>query len=355
MNPSETPDPESAQPKPSPPAITDRLAVGGVLVLAAAWRIADAFIHPWSPDQLFSVRLAGLPWAEMLAATTADVHPPFYYALLKVWFLAAPDTLSGAKMLSIAFSVATLLAIREIARDAFGDRAGWIAFLAASFSPYAVFWSHTTRNHAILPLFVACSCLFGWRYLREPSGRNWWLTAVFLALAFQTNYMGLVFGALWCIAMILERGVPLLDRLRLCGAGAPGAILFAPWVAIMFEHTTRREFNPGFFQEQLSPAYLYYHALFGRMEAYQPPQAGVMYLAFGLFAVVCGIGLRALRSRPTLGFLLVALPLVPILLVKFGSMTLAERHLLFTLPLFYAYFGGAVVEVWARIAPRGTT
>lgn len=292
----------------------------------------------------------------MLAATTADVHPPFYYALLKLWFLVVPDSLEGAQWLSVLFSLGTLVLIRELATDIYGRRAGWIALAVASFSPYAVFWSHATRNHAILPLFVAGACLWGWRYLQSPSGRNWWLTAACLALAFQTNYMGLIFGAVWCIAMVLERGAPLMQRLRLCGAGAPGAILFSPWIAIMFEHTTRPEFNAGFFQEQISPAYLYYHALFGGMIAYQPPQSGLPFLAgLAAFATICAFGLRSLAARPTLGLMLVALPLVPVVMVKLGSMTLAERHLLFALPLFFVFVGGAAEGLMRRLEARAPT
>ncbi len=342
--------PESVPPRPGESArVRGRAAFLLILAAAGAWRVLDCRLHPWSPDQLFSVRLAQLPWGEMLAETTADVHPPLYYALLKLWFLAAPNTLEGAQWMSVAFSLATLAAIRALARDLFGEGAGWVALLSAAFAPYAVFWSHTARNHAILPLFAAGTSLFGWRYLRDRRRGDWWLCAACLALAFQTNYMGVVFGAVWCVAMVFERGHPLIERLRLCGAGAPGAILFSPWVSIMFEHTTRREFNPGFFQEQVSPIYLYYHAIFGGMVAYQPPQSGVAFVVFlGVFAIVCGLGLRVLRERPTLGFLLLAVPLVPILMARFGSMTLAERHLLFALPLFYVYWGGAVAGLLRR-------
>lgn len=36
-------------------------------------------------DEGYSILLAKGSWSELFALTAVDAHPPFYYALLKIW------------------------------------------------------------------------------------------------------------------------------------------------------------------------------------------------------------------------------------------------------------------------------
>ena len=329
--------------EPAPPNPRRGPIVAVILFLAAAWRLLDIRLHPWSPDQQFTVDLASGTWGELLARTTADVHPPLYYALVKVWYIFTPDTLDSAQVFSVLISTATLYLIWKLATTEWGERAGWIALVCAAFAPYAVFWGHMARNHQLLPLAVVWALLARSRFLANSSRAQWWSSAAALAFAMQTNYMGGVFVALWLASILIEYRVPLRERFTFAGSAAPGAILFAPWVPILLEHTASSNVNAGFFQEQVSPIYFYYHALFGDMVAYQPNQEGLLFIVCLLiFAIPSAIGLTTFQGKPGLAFLLVAMPLVPIAMVSVGGWTLAERHLLFALPLFYAWWGSAV-------------
>ncbi len=312
--------------------------VAVILFLAALWRLIDIRLLPWSPDQQFTVDLASSSWRDLLALTTADVHPPLYYAIVKLWYLITPNTLESAQALSVIFSTITLWLIWKFATLEWGERAGWIALACAAFAPYAVFWGHMARNHQLLPLAVAWALYARSRWLAAPSRLHWWSSAAALALAMQTNYIGGVFAALWVASIIAEYRTPLRDRLVFIASAAPGAILFAPWLPILMKHTTSSTMNAGFFQEEVSPIYFYFHALFGGMIAYQPNQEGVQFIArLLLFAVPSALGLLSLKGKPGLAILLIALPTVPIAMVSIGGWTLAERHLLFALPLFYAW------------------
>jgi len=329
--------------EPAPSATRRGPIVAVVLLLAALWRLIDIRIHPWSPDQDFTVDLASSTWRELLALTTADVHPPLYYAIVKLWFLVAPNTLESAQVLSVIISTATLILVWKLAGKEWGERAGWIALMCASFAPYAVFWGHMARNHQLLPLAVVWALLARSQWLESPSRASWWNSAAALALAMQTNYLGCVFAVLWVGSIMIEHRAPMRDRLLFVGSSAPGAILFAPWLPILLEHTTSVPMNAGFFQEQVSPIYFYFHALFGGMIAYQPNQEGVFFIVCLLiFAIPSAIGLATFRGKPGLAFLLIAMPLVPIAMVSIGGWTLAERHLLFALPLYYAWWGSAL-------------
>lgn len=329
--------------EPASPAPRRGPIVAVILLLAAVWRLLDIRLHPWSPDQQFTVDLASGTWSDLIARTTADVHPPLYYALVKLWYLFTPNALESAQVLSVIISTATLFLIWKFATEEWGERAGWFALVCASFAPYAVFWGHMARNHQLLPLAVVWALLARSRWLANPSNGAWWSSACALAFAMHTNYMGGVFAALWVASVIIEFRVPLRERFTFAASAAPGAILFAPWLPILIDHTASKPVNAGFFQEQVSPVYFYYHSLFGEMIAYQPNQEGVLFIfCLLIFAIPSAIGLATFRGKPGLAFLLIAMPLLPIAMVSIGGWTLAERHLLFALPLFYAWWGSAL-------------
>ena len=82
------------------------------------------------------------------------MHPPFYYALIKVWFSVVGASLIQAKLVSVLFSVGTLWLTWHPATRWFGRRAGLLALASAALSPYLVYWSHSARNLLVLPFFV---------------------------------------------------------------------------------------------------------------------------------------------------------------------------------------------------------
>ena len=71
------------QPVHSPLSSRERIILLLTIGLAFDLRLADTLLHSYSPDQTFSMGMAGLDWPQMLAETAGDTHPPFYYALLK--------------------------------------------------------------------------------------------------------------------------------------------------------------------------------------------------------------------------------------------------------------------------------
>lgn len=333
-------------------------AIAVLLAGAATARAIDARIHEFSPDQQWSVDLAAGTWRDLLERTAADTHPPFYYMMLKCWFAVLPGepTLFGAQLLSVLFSTLAVWLVWEIARDIAGGAAAWAAAVTAGFAPYAVYWGHAARMHPIQPFFVAAIVLASHRFL-AGGARRWWLAAAAAWLfAIQLNYMALVFGIVWGAAFLLLGEAPSRRRLLLAAAPLPGLASFAPWLPTLLKQTETGPMNHNFFQETVSPVYLYFHALFGRMEAYQPPMEGVaLYGALIVFTIVCAFGARAIGRRWWFWVLLLAGPTVPIMLAKWRGWTLAERHLLFTLPAFYVYWGAALVDCYHRLRARKNT
>lgn len=343
----------SGFPSPPPPAtshpLTPRagLLLAGILLLAFALRTADIWLKPdipgvvAAPDEGYSVALARLPWAELVHQTAQDTHPPFYYALLKTWFLLTRDTQESARLLSVLFSTATLFYLFLLTRRLFGLPAAWWALVCAAFAPYQIYWGHLARMHAILPLFVTMIVWHTVLWLEAGRRRDWVLCAIAWVLAVQTNYMALVFGPVWGVAVLVWTGACWRRRLQILPTGLIGLLLLLPWLAVLRSQVESGPMNRPFRQETMSPIYLYYHALFGAMQPWQPPQSGAAYGLFVGFALVFAAGIRAVGRRAGFWVLLLAAPTLPILVAKWRGWTMAERHLLFTLPIFMAYWGAA--------------
>jgi 4-amino-4-deoxy-L-arabinose transferase-like glycosyltransferase len=320
-----------------------------LLVLGTALRLADVWVHPVAPDEAYTMRYATAPWSEMVRLTAADVHPPFYYALLKVWFSVVGASLVQAKLVSVGFSVGTLWLTWHLASRWFGRRAGLLALASAALSPYLVYWSHSARNHLLLPLFVTAIIVLSCRYLEREQRTEWALLAVCWALALQTNYMGLVFAAVWVVIVL-----GLLDgrwpaRLRLLASSVPGVLLFLPWVPVILGQARDNPMKGAMIQEHMSPASLYYHAIFGHMSHRQPTWPPLYLLTLVVFAFVCLAGARVVGRRWHIWAYLVGLPLVPMVIVYVLDLSLAERHLHFCLPVFVSYWGACLDRIFERV------
>lgn len=306
-------------------------------------------MHEFTPDQGWSIDLAKDSWGDILYLTAQDTHPPLYYFILKCWFLATGEpTLFSGQIFASIFSALAVWAVWELARELSGEPAAWCAAATAALAPYAVYWGHAVRMHSMQPLFAAMIVLFSARFLAAGGRAAWAVCAASWAMMINLNYMGFVFGAVWGLAfVILGEAVP-RRRAVLAATPLPGLAVFAGWFPILRSQMAEGPMNINFFQETVSPIYLYFHALFGAQLPYQPPVSGIgSYMLFLVFAVVCVAGARRIGRRWWFWVLLLGSPTLPIVLASTSSWTLAERHLLFTLPLFYAYWGVALLEAWA--------
>ena len=342
-------------PAPSQVALNrkERILLSAVIGVGLVLRLVDAMVHTYSPDQEYSVGMAQLGWGELIDTIAADTHPPFYYLLLKIWFILTPDTELAAQVLSILFAAATMWVIFRMGRELFSPAAGWVALTCTALAPYQIYWNHAARNHQLQPLATILILWLSYRYLISPGRRLWLGLAGAWLLSIQINYMGFIIGLMWGVAFLLIEAAPFATKLRLAATPLLGLVSSTPWVITLVRQMREGPANHPFFQDVVSPVFLYYHSLFGAMVPYQPNQTGLSYIAFLLvFTLVTVLGFRAVGRRWSFWFLLLVLPWAPIVIAKLAQWTLAERHLAFCVPLFMVYWGASVVEVWRLVRRR---
>jgi len=331
----------------------ERLAVAGVLTLGFALRLAAIASGLVAPDEEYTFALASGTWSDLVTETARDTHPPLYYILVKCVFAVTGPSPSAAKILTaLATTLAaylTFLLARVLLEARLGRLPAWIALALSIAAPYQIYWGTAARMHPMLVPCLVAVLLLTYRVLDDERTTRPRMIALAVAwvLALQLNYMALLLLPVWGIAVALEpaawkhRG-RLLVRLAL--ASLPGLALALPWTLLVVPaQVVHGPMRKGFFQEQVSPVFLYFHSIFGDMTPYQQPLDGIVGMALMLvFTIVAVLGYRTFATRWSLWWLLLALPSVPIVTAKLQGMTLAERHLMYALPLAMVYLGGAV-------------
>ena len=89
-------------------------------------------------DEGYSAYLIKGNLSEIWGLTAVDVHPPFYYYLLKIWSLAFGTSLISLRMMSVFFGVASIVLLFFLVKHWFGKKPAVCAALLMAVSPFFI-------------------------------------------------------------------------------------------------------------------------------------------------------------------------------------------------------------------------
>jgi hypothetical protein len=188
-------------------------------------------------DEIFSVHAARHTWGMLWSFAAADlIHPPLFYALLKLW-ASGGDSLLRLRLFPALTSLLALAPFFLLARELRLARAETnAALLLMAANGYLIKYAQELRMYSLLLLLALASLWLFARLLNsEPSSPK--LSAapkLFLALGFvnlllvYTHYYG------WLVVACEAAFLLFKDRRKLVPfmlTVAALALLFAPWVA----------------------------------------------------------------------------------------------------------------------------
>src|SRR5215218_11203228 len=91
------------------------LLLVGLYVAARLWRLTASCL--WF-DEIFSVHAARHTWAGLWRFAAADlIHPPLFYALLKLWTAAGGESLLWLRLFPFVAAVAAVVPLLLLARE----------------------------------------------------------------------------------------------------------------------------------------------------------------------------------------------------------------------------------------------
>lgn len=212
-----------------------------LFVAVRLWRLTASCL--WF-DEIFSVHAAGHSWAELTQFVAADIiHPPLFYALLKVWISVGGESLLWLRLFPALVSIAAIIPFFLFCRELkVSSGVLTLALLLMAANGYLIKYAQELRMYSLLFFFSLCSLWLFLKFLNAGAGSKKQLLALFAInlLLVYTHYAGWLLVGLEAITLLLWRRARL--RSFLVAAGIL-VLVYLPWVYEVAKVTGARE--PG--------------------------------------------------------------------------------------------------------------
>lgn len=122
-------------------------------------------------DEIFGVHISYYTdsIAEIAAYSKESFFTPLYYIILRYWMFIFGISETATRMLSVLFSVATLVSIFYIGNRWFNSRVALTALFLATISPLFVEYGQEARPYAILCFLGLWSMYYFWQFINHAS------------------------------------------------------------------------------------------------------------------------------------------------------------------------------------------
>ncbi|NJM41467.1 MAG: hypothetical protein HC853_12225 [Anaerolineae bacterium] len=187
--------------------------VVALTALAAVLRLVDLNTRSFWLDDGFTLLRVFDSWQNLLNNTvylqgikTTDLHPPFYFALLKAWAMLEGYHLFALRLFSPACAVLLVPLTYAVARRYISTRASVIAAAFAALGAPYQWYGWEMRMYTFVAMMAALTLYVLLRAYTAQRHKGWWWLAwlVVTVLACYSHYT-LVFTSLVQAAALLER------------------------------------------------------------------------------------------------------------------------------------------------------
>lgn len=304
-------------------------------------------------DEAYSILLAEHSAADIIRLTAADVHPPVYYMILKIWMAAFGSSEIALRSMSVVFYGLFILTAGILLRKMFGAKTAVMIVPFLVLSPFLIRYGFEIRMYSLASFIGVAATYLLVRALDEPLKKR----RLFLFLAYTltitigvyTLYLlALVWIAhfLWLLWIVYKKKKTGIIVPGLVSYTA-GVVLFLPWLPVFISSAQGKTLSPvshgAFFDNVYGVATFLY--------LYKPPWEvtliDIFITLFVIYSVIfCTLKILRLSSERELKFLfLLALyflvPLILLFIINFMKPMYLERYLSHF--AFAAYAGVAAV------------
>ena len=321
-------------------------------------------------DEAFSEHISRHTFWDIARFTAADVHPPLYYWLLKIWRVFFGDTEVALRSLSLVCLVVAVTVAYVAVRRLFDRRAAIVSMVFLALSPVLFRYGVEARMYTLeLLIVIAATVALLYAIRHSQLRRGWVVYGVLIGLGLLTHYLSAVVWVaqgLWVLWRY--RGEKLLTTIKQAmHSGYKYAVMAAigvslVWLPFMLWQLVNIQ-GGGFWigpvtlhtlPDFVSNAYTYV----GGDSLYGWHAVGLL-IAVGAGSGVVVLGLRLLTGDKKQAFtLLLATAVLPPLLLVAGSMpplrsSFVDRYLLASVAMWLLSLGIAVAVVWHRKGNAG--
>lgn len=139
-------------------------------------------------DEAFSAYIVQFNFWDIARYTASDVHPPFYYWLLKIWSSIFGTTEFGYRSLSALFGVAAIAMTFFMSRKFFGRKVAWVTLALLVASPMLIRYSDEARMYTLAAVIVLAATYVLQKARTSRSLKPWVLYGALVSLGMWTHY-----------------------------------------------------------------------------------------------------------------------------------------------------------------------
>jgi 4-amino-4-deoxy-L-arabinose transferase-like glycosyltransferase len=227
---------ETSPPTPTRSRAIVLVALAALLAGAAALRIHHLDTESVWLDEAFSVSIARTTLANIVFETGHDVHPPLHYFLLFWWAHLTGGSAWAARLLSVIFSLGTIVAAYAVAARLRTRAAGLLAAALLAFSVFQIEFAQEARMYALLALLATLS-MYGFVRLFDSPGRRWFAfyavaTGLMVYVHVYAAFILAAQAASLLVNAVTHRGQTVSVATRWMLAQIAVFVAFLPWLAI---------------------------------------------------------------------------------------------------------------------------
>lgn len=351
--------------------------LAALTLLGFGLRLIQLDFQPLWWDEGYSVYFATRAFAEMLARTAIDIHPPLYYATLQTWLALFGKNAVALRMLSVVIGTSAIPLVYLVARELFNSRPAIVATFLLVFAPLHIYYSQELRMYGLVTTLALASVFLQLQLLeskidnlsrtqvRERKSKTM-LYVVITALVLYTQYLAaFILAAQIAVVFYLKFRARWKIELRAwyLAWGAVGA-LYLPWVIYagpkLFAYVTQKvgieqyaPLDPLTYLAQHTAAFSMGHVSEWTWLAWGAlvfvALAFLGFLASRKYHMGDGNSPFAIHNALAAIYLFVPLALGFLVNLVFPFHPIRyERLLLFAAPFFLIYVACGIVALWER-------
>lgn len=195
-------------------------------------------------DEAFTANLVQQSFGEIISVTAADVHPPLYYFIVRIFYLIFGKHGWMFHLVSLIPCFITIIFAMTVIWKKIAPEVALVLITLLCLSDNAVTYNVEVRMYSWAALFVLLSFYEAYQLLQDGKIFNYVLFVAFSLAAAYTHYYALLSVAFFYICIICYTlFYKMLDIKKVVVSCLSTVVLYLPWLGIVIRTVVRSTDN----------------------------------------------------------------------------------------------------------------
>lgn len=295
-------------------------------------------------DESYSAYLVRGDFGQIWAETAQDVHPPFFYFLLKIWSMIFGTSDFAMRFMSVFFGAIGIILAFHLLKRWFGAKVAGIATALLSLSPFLIRYGQEMRMYTLIFAIVIGATYALDLALETKKKRYYIIYAILVSLGMWTHYFTALAWLAHVFYLVKFKKVNIFKKPWL-PTYLLAVLLYIPWVPAFLTQTATVQqgfWIPGVTFSTI-PDYVseiaYFKEFGNQVDAWWA-------LLLIVWVIIFGITLYRTKKKPKLLICLTFLPPVLLLILSMPPLSsmFVSRYVTYSAILVFALAGVLVMS-----------